>query len=197
MNQDQSRPGLYAGIGVLWLLVALVLGASGRIALLRPPGPQLVLLGLSALLIAAWATISGFRAWLFSLDPRTIVAFHLTRFVGIPFLVLYSRGELPFEFAVPAGWGDIVVACGALALLFVRDLGSRRTLLTVWNLVGLIDIIAVVVIAARLALADPASMQALLQFPMNLLITFVVPLIISSHVLLIFRLRLVPASQPT
>jgi hypothetical protein len=47
----------------------------------------------------------------------------------------------------------------------------------------------VVFTAARLALADPASMRALLVFPLSVIPTFVVPVIIASHVVLFARLR--------
>jgi hypothetical protein len=53
---------------------------------------------------------------------------------------------------------------------------------------GLLDILFVVATAARLGLAAPASMQALLRLPLCLLPTFLVPLIITSHVLLAIRL---------
>jgi len=46
----------------------------------------------------------------------------------------------------------------------------------------------VVVTAARLGVADPESMAALLQLPLSLLPTFLVPLIIASHVVLGVRL---------
>jgi hypothetical protein len=55
---------------------------------------------------------------------------------------------------------------------------------------GLADILFVVATAARLALADPASMAALLRLPLSLLPTFLVPLIIASHVVLGVRLAL-------
>jgi len=46
----------------------------------------------------------------------------------------------------------------------------------------------VVVTAARLATADPESMVALLRLPLSLLPTFLVPLIVASHVVLGVRL---------
>jgi hypothetical protein len=190
MSRTPSHPRLYLAIGLLWFTIAFVLAASGRLLLLRPPVPQLVLAGLTIGLIAAGALAPGFRVWLAGLNIRQIVAIHVTRFIGIYFLVLYGRGELPWAFAVPGGWGDIVVATGALGLvLLVPDLASRRGLVMAWNVVGMVDILGVVATAFRLALADPASMSALLRLPLSLLPTFLVPVIIASHVLLFARLR--------
>jgi len=195
MAAAKSGGRLYPAIGLTWFMVALALGGSGRLTQLRPPAPQLVLLGLTAALIVAGATAPGFRHWLAGINLRQIVAFHIFRFVGIYFLVLYARGELPFAFAVPGGWGDIAVAAGALVLvLLVPNLGARRPWVLAWNILGLTDILYVVLTASRLALADPDSMQALLRLPLSLLPTFFVPLIIASHIYLLRRLRIEPAS---
>jgi hypothetical protein len=181
---------LYPVLGLCWLLGAIGISASGLLAGLRPPIPQLILLGLTVGLIAAGTTVPGFRLWLAGLNLRQIVALHILRFVGIYFLVLHGRGELPYAFAVPGGWGDILVATGALILvLLVPDLLRRRPWLLAWNLFGLLDILYVVATAARLGFADPQSMQALLRLPLSLLPTFLVPLIIASHVYLFGRLR--------
>jgi hypothetical protein len=61
--------------------------------------------------------------------------------------------------------------------------------LFIWNGYGLIDILFVVATAAAEGRANPASMAALLRMPLSLLATFLVPLIISSHLLLFARLR--------
>jgi hypothetical protein len=176
-------------VGVLWLAAAIVLGGSGQLLLLKPPVPQLVVAGLTAALIAAGIISQVFRHWLAGLRLRQVVALHITRFVGAYFLVLYARGELPYLFAVPGGWGDMVVATGALMLvLLVPALEANPRWLLLWNLVGLVDILFVVFAATKLALADPASMSALLHLPLSLLPTFLVPLIIASHVLIFWRL---------
>ena len=188
---------IYPVVGLVWLLIALGLGASGRLAGLHPPVPQLVLLGLTLALVLAGAILPGFRSWLAGLRIRQIVALHLTRFIGAYFLVLYARGELPFAFAVPGGWGDIAVASLALVLVFlVPDLAAHRGWVAAWNLLGFADIVFVVATASRLALADPDSMNALLRLPLSLLPTFLVPLIIASHVLLFRRLRLDARPDP-
>jgi hypothetical protein len=190
MASAPRRSGPYPLIGFVWLVAAVAFGASGRLSELRPPAPQLVLLGLTLVLLLAGALVPGFRGWLAGLNLRQIVALHLTRFVGIYFLILYARGELPYAFAVPGGWGDIAIATGALALvLLVPDLAAHRSWVLIWNLLGFIDIVYVVVTAARLVFANPDSMSALLRLPLSLLPTFLVPLIIASHVFLFWRLR--------
>lgn len=187
-HQGQSKWVPLAITG--WLALALLLGASGALQGLRPPIPQIILLALTALLLAAGVWLPSFRHWTATIDLRIVVAFHLTRFVGVYFLILYQQGELPYAFAVPGGWGDIIVASLALILLLVVQPNTTRgrRLYLGWNVLGLIDILAVVATAAVQAMARPESMQALLRLPLSLLPTFLVPLIIASHVLIFIRL---------
>ncbi|MBM4188778.1 MAG: hypothetical protein FJ206_15855 [Gemmatimonadetes bacterium] len=179
----------------LWVAAALAVGGAGWLRPLQPPAPQVLLLGLTAALLIVGRLIPGYRSWLQAVDVRVLVALHVTRVVGAYFLILYRRGELPYAFAVPGGWGDILVAVGAMALLLVGapTTPARLWWYRAWNVLGLLDILFVVATAARLALADASSMQALLQLPLSVLPTFLVPLIIASHLWLFGRLRAAPA----
>jgi len=190
MSPSSAGGRRYIVVGAIWLLIAVALGASGHVATWRPPVPQLVLIGLTTLVLVLFVALPRFRARLGALDLGWLVALHLTRFVGIYFLVLYYRDRaLPYAFAVPGGWGDILVATLALALLAAaRPLDARRGLVGVWNALGLIDILFVVATATRLAVADPDSLRPLLHLPLSLLVTFLVPLIIASHVVVFWRL---------
>jgi len=183
-----SRTVVLIGLG--WLVLATGVGAFGIVSTLRPPALPLVLFGLTAVVLGAGRFSTGFRAWLLAIDVRWLVGLHLTRFVGAYFLYLYGRGQLPYAFAVPGGWGDIAVASLAALLLLSGSpaRAGRRGAYILWNVLGLADILFVVVTAARLGVADPESMAALLQFPLSLLPTFLVPLIIASHVILGVRL---------
>lgn len=174
-------------IGLAWLALALVAGAAGIGRAL--PAPLAIVLLTGGVLAAAWLR-PGFRAWLEGLDARWLVALHLTRFVGFYFLYLHARGQLPYAFAVPGGWGDIAVASLAVLLLLIGPPRGalRRGAYIAWNVFGLADILFVVVTAARLGTIDPESMVALGRLPLNLLPTFLVPLIIASHVVLGVRL---------
>jgi hypothetical protein len=184
-----SRP-VFALLGV-WLTLALGAGLSGRVAALPPPAPQVLLILLTLWALWVFNRVRALRLWVDTVDSRVLVTLHLTRFVGAYFLVLYGRGELPFAFAIPGGLGDILVAAWALTLLLgVRvDTPAGRRAYRVWNVVGLTDILLVVTTAARIGVAAPAAMAALLRLPLSLLPTFLVPLIIASHVQLFRRLR--------
>jgi hypothetical protein len=177
-------------VGFGWLLLAVVLGAVGAVRALPAPGAPVVILGLTAVTLVAGWVMPGFRAWLSVIDERWLVSLHLTRFVGAYFLYLYGLGELPYRFAVPGGWGDIGVASLAAILLLAGSPrhGWRRGAYIVWNVLGLADIVFVVATAAWLVAGDPESMAALRRLPLSLLPTFLVPLIIASHVVLGVRL---------
>jgi hypothetical protein len=172
---------------LIWCVSASILGALGVLATLHPPFPQVILFGLVALLLTAYRFSKEFRLWISSIPLTWLISVHSVRFVGFYFLWLYEQRQLPFTFAVLGGWGDIVVATLALVLLVLRP--SSRAIYHVWNTIGLIDIFFVVITATRLALADSASMTALLRLPLSLLPTFVVPLVIFTHVVIFLRLK--------
>ena len=185
------RPLLLLG---LWLGAASALVASGAFAQLPTRTPQAVLGLLVVVQVALYFSTRGFRAWADALSLRALVALHLSRFVGFYFLVLNGRGELPYDFAVLGGWGDIAVATTAIALLYAyrRGLRPRAIPLVAWNVLALADILFVVSRAAKNLGADPTSMQPLTVLPLGLLPLFLVPLIISTHLLMLRR-----AVQPT
>ena len=174
----------------MWLLAATAVGGAGTLVHLLPPWPQVILVSLTLLSLVCLWRVGPVRRWATRVDVRVFVAFHLTRFVGVYFLVLYGRGELPYEFAVIGGWGDIIVAMLAIPLIATGPpKGRRRTAYLAWNVVGLTDILFVVATATRLALADPTSLAPMLRLPLSLLITFVVPIVIATHIWLFRRLR--------
>jgi hypothetical protein len=175
---------------LVWLALACAAGVSGRVAALTPPQPQLVIVALSVLLLVSGWVLPGLRTWLRQVNLRGFVAFHVTRFVGIVFLLMSARGELSSEWALPAGWGDIAVAAGALLIaVTLREPESRPDLVRLWNLIGLIDIVVVVLTAARIGMRDPHALAPLLRFPMSLVPTFIVPVVFASHCWMALRLQ--------
>lgn len=174
----------------LWILLALGAGHLKLLQKFPPPVVQGTLFFLTAVLLLLYFFHPTFRRWILRLDLRILILYHLTRFVGVHFLILHSRGELPYDFAVKGGAGDTAVALLAIpmACLPFHKRGARAAL-SAWNLFGLADILYVVFTAARLGLPDPPSMRALTELPLSLLPTLIVPLIIASHVFIWIRLK--------
>lgn len=176
---------------LIWLSVAILIGVSGLFY--RIPAPFVPLSIWSPVIITLLSLFYSerFREWIYALDFRFLIIPHLTRFVGIWFLILYGRGELPYEFAVKGGWGDIFAAITAILVsLFFVPLKNRLSWFVVlsWNILAFFDILLVVATGAKLLFTNYNSMIKLTTFPMNLLPLFIVPLIIATHFLIFTKL---------
>ena len=171
----------------VWLVAALLIGASGALRRLPVPPPAIAI-GLTILILLLIRLSRRAREGARVLGPRALVGIHVARIAaGAYFLILHARGVLPGEFAIPAGWGDIVVgvaAIGVLAICLPLRTRAQRIGLTVWNTAGLIDILGVLGNGARLFASNPGIGVPFTELPLALLPTFVVPLVIVSHVLL-------------
>ncbi|HEX7517745.1 MAG TPA: hypothetical protein VF345_10730 [Chthoniobacterales bacterium] len=169
-----------------WLCIAAGAGVAGWLERANAPVVAGIVWILTVLTLLACWKVPTLQRWAMKVELRWLVLLHLTRFVGFYFFLLCSRGALPFAFAAPAGWGDIIVASLAVLLLALSD-ARNWSMLIIWNTIGLTDILFVVMTALRLGLENWQSMHALREFPLSLLPTFLVPLIIVSHVLIFFR----------
>lgn len=193
LTARMERPGNKSVILIAggWFCLALAASLAGW---LEHATPQIVAATIWILtivaLIACWRVLT-LRTWVAKVSLRYLILVHLTRLIGFYFFVASSRGQLPFAFAAPAGTGDIIVAVLAFLLLILSD-AKNWTALIVWNTIGLTDILFVVLLALRLGLADRDSMHALREFPLSLLPTFLVPLIIVSHILIFVRATIAP-----
>jgi hypothetical protein len=179
-----------------WICIAAAAGLAGWLERANAPAVAGIVWTLTALTLLACWKVPTLQSWAMKVELRWLVLLHLTRFVGFYFFFLCGRGELPFAFAAPAGWGDISVAAAAVLLLALSN-ARNWTMLLIWNTIGLTDILFVVMTALRLGLEDWPSMHALREFPLSLLPTFLVPLIIVSHVLIFFRAARLKSPPPS
>jgi hypothetical protein len=141
---------------LVWLIIALLLALTGTLHEL-PVRMPMIAASLTAVLLVLLAMVPSLRARAFARN-----------------------------FAVPAGWGDIIIAAWAAVLLMIRDWSSRemRSALLLWNAFGLFDILLVMALAAQQAAADSGFQNAFRSLPLSLLPTFIVPIVIATHVLL-------------
>lgn len=173
-----------------WFFIALALCRLELLNGAAPPAIGGTVISLVLLQIVAFRRWDIFRQWALSVDLRLPVLFHLVRFIGICFLYLEAQGRLPAGFAVPAGLGDIAVAILAPVAALMLATGKRggRWIAGVWNVIGFAEILMVVSTAMRLGFEDPRIGQVLTTLPFAFLPTFIVPLIICSHLLIALRL---------
>jgi hypothetical protein len=165
------------------LLVAAI--ASTRIL---PTLPRLAVPLIVATLTAS-LTLAAFRVrWLReavrAIGVRGILAAHIVRFTGFYFIWLYTQGRMPVEFAYRAGWGDIVAAIGAVALLLWRRGPWFWRALTAWNIIGLADLVLAVGTGSWLSATRPGSMIEIVTLPLALVPLWFVPVLLSSHLVL-------------
>jgi hypothetical protein len=172
-----------------WFLLAVAAGQGDVWRALPRPVLQAVLFGLLTLLLVLPRMWGDFRDFVRSLSLRTLILLHLTRFVGIVFLQMHAADRLPGEFAISAGWGDIAVASVAIVAAILAPRPGARRFIQAWNVIAFLELLMVVATAAKLGLTAPASMIAITQLPMCLLPTFLVPILLASHVILFGRLR--------
>src|SRR5438445_12999674 len=140
--KKKSRVPAIIGI---WALIALFTGLAvlpGRVPL---PLPQILIAGLTVIFPLGLLVSSGLRQWISGRDLYGLTLFHLWRILpGIVFLQLHQRQLLPRLFAVPAGWGDIVVGITApLAAALLLLLRCPLLLCHVLALVELVNVVAI------------------------------------------------------
>lgn len=179
---------------LLWALCALLLAAAGVVV--RLPRPAIAVLIWSPVLLFAWRYRAGgaLRRFVDELDLRLPVLFHLVRVLfGVFFLYENELGRVPAAFARVAGPGDIVAGALAIPVLWLvrRPEPLARKLVFAWNLLGLLDILAVFLTAQRLMFIeqDPLLFSAFQRMPYPTLPLLIVPLVIITHGVVFLRLR--------
>jgi hypothetical protein len=192
-----SVRNLTLAILVVWFLLAVAGSLLGVFdSEPRPPLP----LGLAAVIPVAlfafcYLTSVRFRELVLSLDLRILTVAQTWRVGGIVFLILYQHGALPGAFAIPAGWGDIVIGITApvVAWYWKRPFPSKTFI--VWNVMGSLDLVMAVSLGV-LASATPVGVLAgdvttrlMGQFPLSLIPTFFVPLLLILHLISLSRVR--------
>ena len=182
-----------AGVAVTaWLALTVLAGATGFLARLPFPGPQLIFLALTAATLVAATSIPALRAWIDTLSLRTLIGINALRLIGITFLVLAARGEIAPVFAARAGWGDIATALLALILVAAGDPRTplHRSLAHAWNAFGLLDLVVAVATATAVTLrGSTPGVAPVLYLPLVVIPTFFVPIFLANHFIIFRRLR--------
>src|ERR1700720_4656528 len=203
-----SAKSRYATAGVLsavligWLAVAQYLGVAATTGTTLPIVLSGLLIPPTVAAIGLWRSESIAR--LVSAIPlHWLVAAQVYRAAGGIVLVLWADGRMPWQFALPAGIGD--VATGIVAVVVAAQsgrnaIGAHRATY-VWCLFGIADLVVAIAIGAMTSpgrvhlLALDAPNLLVTAYPLVMVPTFAVPLALMLHGLVLWRLRRgVPAS---
>ncbi len=191
---------------IAWLAFAQYLGSANAYFATTETAVPTVIFGLLIPLIASaiglWRSASIAR--LVSAIPlHWIVAAQIYRVGGGIFLVLWADGRLPWQFALPAGIGDLATGCMAVvvAVLLARKSTDARRAAYLWCLFGIADLVVATAMGALTSpgrphlLALDAPNLLITSFPLVMIPTFAVPLALMLHGLVLWRLRPETASK--
>jgi hypothetical protein len=188
---------LTAAVLVAWFLLALGGSLLGLFdSQPRPP----IALGLAFVVPVAafgisYLTSATFRQFVSSLDLRILTAAQTFRVVGIVFVVLYYLGALPGAFALPAGLGDFAIGVTAPLVAWYWKPPFPYKTFVAWNLLGSLDLVDAMTLGVLASatpvgvLAGDVSTRLMGQFPLSLIPTFFVPLLLIFHLISFIRLR--------
>ncbi|MDI9847842.1 MFS transporter [Rhodoblastus sp. 17X3] len=194
-----TTAGALSAALIAWLAIAQYLAVTNAYFAAGPTSPPTVLLGLLTPLIIAFAGVrlSESVARLVGAIPLPwIVAAQIYRVGGAIFLVLWADGRLPWQFALPAGIGDVSTGCFAVvvAARLAQKAGGARAAAYAWNLFGIADLVVAVTMGALTSpglphlLAFDAPNLLITSYPLVMVPTFAVPLALMLHGLVLSRL---------
>jgi hypothetical protein len=127
---------------------------------------------------------------------QTLIFIHAFRFIGIFFFITYSYGALPWNFALAGGAGDIIAALlGFCAIYAINHRKSYAIRLTyIWNIVGLLDIINVIItaiIVTKISIANnEVGVAEFATFPFSWIPAFAPATIIFLHIGVFQKLKM-------
>jgi hypothetical protein len=191
---------LTAWLIAAWFAVSLTASA---LHLLQgsPNQPPIAVLLAVLTPIAAFSVWYGrsksFREYVLSLNPRTLTIIHSQRIGGLVFLAMYTYNILPGMFALPAGWGDIAIGATAY-FAATRLVPHYRRGFILWQLLGILDLVVAVSLAAASGLINPHGVTTapMTVLPLSLIPGFAVPLFLILHIICIAQARRWPAENP-
>jgi hypothetical protein len=127
-------------------------------------------------------------------NQKNVIRLNVWRLVGIVFLMLMAKGQMPALWALPTGIGDVIVGATAFWVASRVDSWNGRQLAIIFNLFGLLDLIVAVGLGvmtspgpAQVFHTTPTSELAT-RFPLVLVPTFLVPLAVMLHIISLWHM---------
>lgn len=200
-NSAQHLNLYLAAYLLLWFTVVLSLSFHGQLQSPTGQAPLSILLAIVLPLVVftvIYQLSHSFKTFILALDIRLLILLHSWRMLGLSFLFLYFFEKLPLIFALPAGLGDALVAVSALFLglqLFNNPSANDKRKILIWNSLGLLDFLIAVSVGILSRTNFPAHFSGspasdiMGDFPLALIPGFLVPLYITTHLIIYLLLR--------
>jgi hypothetical protein len=191
-----TTAGVLSVVFIGWEAVAQYLGEAATTGTTLPIVLSGLLIPPTVAAIGLWQSESIARL-VAAIPLHWLVAAQVYRVAGGIVLVLWADGRMPWQFALPAGIGDVATASVAVvvaALLARNAIGAHRATYA-WCLFGIADIVVATVMGA---MTSPAAAHLLALEAPNVLIAsyplvmhpfYGVPLALVLHGLVLWRLR--------
>jgi hypothetical protein len=202
-SRGERRPaGLWLGGGAVaaWFAAAFVLAHEGVFASDAQTSFPAITPAIVIPIVAGCALLAAapVRRAIARVPLHWLVGVQFYRVVGVVFLIAYLQDDIPGEFALPAGIGDVLVGLFApLVALHLARRGVDRAWpsVTAWATLGIADLVVAVTTGfltapstfQQLALSNPNL--AITRYPLVLIPVFAVPASIVLHVYVLARLR--------
>jgi hypothetical protein len=202
-----TTAGVLSLVFIGWEVVAQYLGAANTYlaTIETPPAVPTILFGLliplAVAAIGLWQSESLAR--LVSAIPlHWLVAAQVYRLGGGIFLMLWADGRLPWQFALPAGIGDVATGLVSIvvSIMLAQGAPGARRATFAWCLFGIADLVVAITMGAMTSpgqvhvLALDAPNLLMTAYPLVMVPTFAVPLALMLHGLVLLRLRRETAS---
>lgn len=199
-KQALASLGLVTVLLGMWHAMTITLSKAGilmpPIKLTDPPYALMPLLGGAFLLWSLGRLTTTGRAILGALNQSQLMGIQTFRLMGGLFLIGWLMGDLPWQFALPAGIGDImagVAAIQAIRALNRQDANAEK-LVRRASIIGLLDF----AVAVSLGIATSAGALQIMAFetpntinayPLALFPEFFVPIFIAFQLFSLTALR--------
>ncbi|MDO8627873.1 MAG: hypothetical protein Q7K42_05385, partial [Candidatus Diapherotrites archaeon] len=146
--QKEEKNSMLAKISaflIVWFALFALLAYFGFFNVTKQTFFPLIALGVGVPIILGWFALKKFKSLQKVLEKAPmhwLIGIQIYRNLGIVFLTLYSQGLLPGLFALPTGYGDLLIGLTApiVAIIYYLKHSSAKILAILWNILGIIDL---------------------------------------------------------
>jgi len=194
-----SRSKIFVLYSLIWLLIQSIIAFSGLYLNFNSFPPRMMILGLLPSLIFLISLFFSKNGKLFieQIDLKILTYVHTIRLpIEIILFLLFSAELMSIYVTLEGTNFDIITGISApvIALIAFKKKKILKKTLLIWNFLGLLLLINVMVTAV---LSTPSTIQmiafnqpniAILYFPFNFLPSYIAPLMLFSHLVAIKKL---------